>query len=119
ATEGVTVHDVHVVAALTVSGRVEGPDGVPVPHATLTLSTDAGYASDDGPFQGRKGNTDEAGAFVIRGVPVAHKAHVYASANGFADAEKRFELEPAKGAQDVVVRLDASAIVHGRVVAAD
>ena len=100
-------HDFRLVAGSTVVGRVERPDGLPLPAARVTLHSSRDYPTS---------TTDETGRFVITNIaPGRYEA--FAVAGGYASEEGTPVVVRAhRPSSEIVCRVVAVSTVRGTIV---
>jgi len=117
--EGVTNLNVQLQPAVTVTGRVEGPDGSPLTNAQISIMLVACRSWDQ--FNGKPAGTDAHGNFEIKNLAAGPQYMVFASAKDHG--QKREELEPDATTNRVTlptfVLKIADQIVMGQVVNAE
>lgn len=112
---GTRIHrDVRLVPEASVRGRVERPDGTPVPGATVLFAT---RARELGPAPARI-VSDESGGFVASNLAPG-RYEVTAHGDGFATPAGTYVLvDAAEHVDGLVLVVEARATVSGRVVSA-
>ena len=113
ATEGINGLDLQFEGGQQVTGTVSGPDGAPVPGATVRL---------DAPGRGWGGpqaDADADGYFVLEGVSDGQYS-LNAGAEGFAPPAERLPVQVAgQPVTGLAVRLQATAVISGSVTGLD
>ena len=103
-------HDVRLLRAATLAGRIVGPDGKGVAGARLLLH--------GGPLDERfKGRSDAEGAFRIEGLPVNTECRLVVKKKGLVErVSEPFTPKPGERLAGFTVRLSLGATLSGRVV---
>lgn len=113
ATEGINSLDLQFEGGQQVAGTVTGPDGAPVPGATVRL---------DSPGKGWGGpqaDADSDGNFVMEGVSDGQYSLI-AGAEGFAPPAERVPVQVAgQPVSGLAVHLQATAVITGSVTGLD
>jgi RNA polymerase sigma-70 factor (ECF subfamily) len=100
-----------------VRGRVLGPDGRPVPRAWVMAGAREFTRSHVAPPPPARARTAEDGAFAVEGVAPG-RVPVLVRAPPFAPREEAVDVAAGR-ASDVVIRLEAGALLGGSVTSAD
>jgi RNA polymerase sigma-70 factor (ECF subfamily) len=94
-----------------VRGRVVGPDGTPVPDATIVASPMPAWSGFVGDVAATSARGDATGAFVLPVDPAVPTMRLVAEARGYAPAM----ADSVRAGDDVVVRLRVAASISGTV----
>jgi RNA polymerase sigma-70 factor, ECF subfamily len=123
----VTEFDFNLGLGQSLSGKVVGPDGSPIPQAEIRVWTPDFHPADGDPIlqavtshetQMRKAHSDADGNFQVTGLRETSKAYVGVSAEGMAYAIFQPVSIPSQD-QNWVVQMQEELTISGRVVDGD